>query len=360
MATSRLRRFGSAGGITAIGLVTLPAHLYHFLEEDALGQILTGVIPPAIISIGLVVAGIGVYRSRLDDRYHPRILAWTVGGTLGLAALASALLVYQTTHGARFEDVPFLLANWGATGALGGCCIGYYDANFRSASAALEAERNELRHRESALQDQIDRLERMTHIVAHDLRNPLTVAKGQVELGLETNELSHIEDVPRQLDRMDTIIEDTLAMARDGQPVDDAEMEPVTLGSVARRSWEGVDTKGATLEIEGEVGILADASRLRSVFENLFCNAVEHAGESVTVTVGGLADGFYVEDDGQGLPEETAVFDAGATTSPDGTGLGLSIVTEIVTAHGWSIEATDGDDGGARFEITDVAMTTDK
>jgi signal transduction histidine kinase len=89
------------------------------------------------------------------------------------------------------------------------------------------------------------------------------------------------------------------------------------------------------------------------LFENLFRNAVEHGGSDVTITVGALPDGFYVEDDGDGFPEGAAseVFDAGFTTAADGTGFGLAIVSEIVEAHDWSIEATEGTDGGARFEI---------
>jgi signal transduction histidine kinase len=69
-----------------------------------------------------------------------------------------------------------------------------------------------------------------------------------------------------------------------------------------------------------------------------------------------LSDGFYVADDGPGIPdsERTAVFESGYSTSPDGTGFGLAIVEEVVEAHGWSIRATESETGGARFEITDV------
>jgi signal transduction histidine kinase len=75
----------------------------------------------------------------------------------------------------------------------------------------------------------------------------------------------------------------------------------------------------------------------------------------VTVTVGGLPDGFYVADDGEGVPpaDRDRVFERGYTTG-DGTGLGLSIVEQIVGAHGWSVRATESEDGGARFEITGV------
>jgi signal transduction histidine kinase len=78
----------------------------------------------------------------------------------------------------------------------------------------------------------------------------------------------------------------------------------------------------------------------------------------VTVTVGDLADGFYVADDGPGIDAEdpSAVFEAGYSTSVDGTGFGLSIVTEIAEAHGWQVGATESDEGGARIEITGVEV----
>jgi signal transduction histidine kinase len=80
----------------------------------------------------------------------------------------------------------------------------------------------------------------------------------------------------------------------------------------------------------------------------------------VTVTVGELEDGngFYIADDGEGIPESEReeVFETGYSTSEHGTGFGLSIVEEIVTAHGWSIDVTESDDGGARFEVSGVEM----
>jgi signal transduction histidine kinase len=78
----------------------------------------------------------------------------------------------------------------------------------------------------------------------------------------------------------------------------------------------------------------------------------------VTIRVGALDDGFYVEDDGSGIPEDKreAVFESGFTTNRDGTGFGLAIVTEIVEAHGWRISVTDRETGGARFEVTNVEV----
>jgi signal transduction histidine kinase len=72
--------------------------------------------------------------------------------------------------------------------------------------------------------------------------------------------------------------------------------------------------------------------------------------------VGTLEDGFYVADDGPGIPPAARedVFEAGYSGSADGTGFGLSIVEQVVDAHGWDVHVTAGEDGGAQFEITGV------
>jgi nitrogen-specific signal transduction histidine kinase len=89
-------------------------------------------------------------------------------------------------------------------------------------------------------------------------------------------------------------------------------------------------------------------------------DAMEHGStiHGATVAVGDLPDGFYVEDDGPGIPEaeRDAVFDAGYTTSEDGTSFGLSIVERVAEAHGWEVRVGESEAGGARFEITGVAF----
>jgi PAS domain S-box-containing protein len=206
--------------------------------------------------------------------------------------------------------------------------------------------------RQRDLERQNEQLEQFASVVSHDLRNPLTIAQGRVEMAADETGNEHLADAEDALDRMDELIEDLLTLAKQGQPVDVT--ESVGLGEVARRAWTAVETGGATFSLKrADASINADGSRLCELFENLFRNAVEHGGNGVSVTVGTLSNGFYVEDDGPGIPpdEREAVFESGYSTETDGTGFGLTIVQRIANGHGWEISLIESDAGGARFEF---------
>jgi len=219
---------------------------------------------------------------------------------------------------------------------------------------AVYSDVTEQREREAELRRQNERLDQFASVVSHDLRNPLNVAAGYLELAQETGELSHLDRVGNALDRMDALVSDLLRLAREGQDV--GETQSVCLGDVATEAWSHVDTGDATLQVETDRHVDADRDRLIELFENLYRNAAEHAGEEPTVTVGALGSppGFFVADDGPGVDPDIEPFETGATTSDEGTGFGLAIVKSIAEAHGWSVAATEGENGGARFEfVTD-------
>jgi PAS domain S-box-containing protein len=232
----------------------------------------------------------------------------------------------------------------------------------RERERELEQQNERLERQKTQLEHQNERLDQFAGIVSHDLRNPLNVAKGHAGLladqtaaaespAVETDSIDQITD---SLDRMEAIIEDALTLARQGKAI--TETEPVELGDLIESSWSTVDTAQASLEYPRRVTINADPGRLRNVFENLFRNSKEHGRDDVSITVGLLDDGFFLEDDGPGIPEDRQeqVFEEGFTTSEEGTGFGLAIVHDVVRAHGWDITVTTGEQGGARFEVTGI------
>ena len=207
------------------------------------------------------------------------------------------------------------------------------------------------------LEAQNEQLNEFAGVVSHDLRNPLNVAEGRLELARSECESEHLDAVGRAHDRMNALIDDLLMLARTGEQV--GELESVNLTDLAAECWKNVATAGATLTTDVERNVRADGSRLRQLFENLFRNAIDHGGEGVSITVGESDEGFYVEDTGPGIPEDEweTVFEPGYSTVQDGTGFGLTIVTQVAQAHGWRVRVTDGSTGGARFEVTGVEFS---
>jgi len=207
-----------------------------------------------------------------------------------------------------------------------------------------------------------EQLEEFASIVSHDLRNPLMVTQARLEFLREEAPDEHVDVMSRNLDRMETMIDDLLTMARAGGTVDST--EPVTLADVATEAWNHVKTDGTELvvDIPDEVAVEADRNHLLHVFENLFRNSIDHNDTPLTIRVGMLPspdlEGFFISDDGNGIPDadRNAIFEHGYTTHQDGTGLGLSIVKDMVDAHKWSICARESADSGARFDVTGVEV----
>ncbi|PSQ15279.1 hybrid sensor histidine kinase/response regulator [Halobacteriales archaeon QS_8_69_26] len=236
----------------------------------------------------------------------------------------------------------------------------------------------ERKERERELERKNERLEEFASVVSHDLRNPLEVARGRLELAREECESEHLDELAGAHDRMETLIDDLFTLARTGEDV--ADPDRVRIPAVVGNAWNTVATDGASLVTETDRAIRADRGRFRQLLENLIRNSVEHSstgnrakpGDSVehsstdsrpsagdvTITVGELDDGpgIYVEDDGPGIPpgDRERVFESGHSTDESGAGFGLAIVREVAEAHGWSVSVTEGDEGGARFEIRGV------
>ena len=217
---------------------------------------------------------------------------------------------------------------------------------------AINRDITELKEQRRELQRQNDRLENFGRTVAHDLRNPLNVMDANLDIARTADDPEQVhERMAEAVDRMEELIEELLALAKQGKSVLDP--APASLETVARAAWDNVDTQVMCLTVDGETTLEMDQSRVQELFANLYRNSREHAGPDATVRVGPLDDGFYIEDDGPGIPKETRddVLESGFTTSEEGTGFGLTIVSQIADAHDWAVEIAEGTDGGARFEF---------
>ncbi len=206
------------------------------------------------------------------------------------------------------------------------------------------------------------RIEEFAEIVSHDLQNPLMVAQGNLDLALDEMESEHLERVDEALSRLDELTSDLLELA---STLDAGDAEEVEVEDVAEEAWSNVDTGEALRQLDCEGAVVCDRDGLKRLLENLYSNAVRHGareGDAADLTVHTRLreDGFVVEDDGAGIPDDFRgdVFERGVSGSTGGTGFGLDIVQSICEAHGWSIEVEDSEEGGARFVVTDVETYT--
>ncbi|TKX72169.1 PAS domain-containing protein [Halorubrum sp. GN11GM_10-3_MGM] len=216
--------------------------------------------------------------------------------------------------------------------------------------------------RERRLTDRNERLDRFASIVSHDLRNPLSVIRGSIEMARLREETDPLERGERAVDRIDQLVSELLTLARQGTGMD--EPAEFALASVARDAWETAAEGDADAElvVTGDAQVYGDRGRMRQALANLFRNATEHAtpaasetdseepcdaADDLTVLVTATDEGFLVADDGTGIDpdDRESVFESGFTTRADGTGYGLDIVRGVVESHGWRVELRGPADG---------------
>ncbi len=366
-----MRRRLSAGTIAGVGVATASLTLLTILTSEFTSDLVfvTEAIVPLLFSALLVGAGYWTASDQTDDSAMVRLAAWCLAGATVVGGFEFLTIYSQFESGAVLNNQLQTLNASVARGAVIGVAFGLYDV-----------ERKRSKCREKELERQVERLEEFASIVSHDLRSPLTVARGHLELLQLQHELDeeHTSQMEFAHERMIEIIEDSLALARGGHEVTDP--EPVALEEVATTAWKTVGGVPAALHIETDETVEADRDRLQRLLENLFRNSIEHssmeskqtvngeitvrqqptatdgtAGEPLTMTVGRLVGdaGFFVADNGPGIPvaDRERVFEAGVSNSGSGSGLGLAIVRRIAQAHGWEVRLTAAETGGARFEF---------
>ncbi len=259
----------------------------------------------------------------------------------------------------------------------------------RMASVAAQVDSGDLSHRidyegsdevgvlAEAFNHMLDRLEagfrRQREFVSdasHELRSPLTVLRGRIELlGRHRDDPEFVEaesaELLREVGRMNRLVDDMLTLAKAERggllerrpvPVDDfVEDLRRDLPLLGERRFKVTSNAGGTLD--------ADPDRLAQVLRNLVTNAVRHTSPDgeIDVTIGAENGSavFSVHDDGTGIPPEQLerIFDrfhrtdSGRTREQGGSGLGLAIARAIVEAHGGEIVASSPAGSGATFRF---------
>lgn len=231
-----------------------------------------------------------------------------------------------------------------------------FDDDFINGFVVNGRDISEIKKRQKRIEQQNERLTEMHNALSHDIKSPLQVALNSLVLYREQEDKTYLDKVEHALERIDVLVEQILTMTK--HETTPRATEQIALQDISERVWKMTETENGTLEINGTREFKADQSRLQQVLQNLFENAIKHSEGEVTISVGTVDDGIYVEDTGPGIPENkrSEVFESGYTTKKNNTGLGLNIVKQIIEGHGWDITVEEGSSGGARFEITGITF----
>jgi two-component system OmpR family sensor kinase len=220
------------------------------------------------------------------------------------------------------------------------------------------------------LQESLARERRFVDDAAHELRTPLAILNGELELALSRPRTAEeleatIRRASAESERLALLAEDLLVLARAQEGRLPVHREDVSLGAVVAAACAGrratASAAGVTITADGgDRRASVDRARVRQAVENLLDNAIRHspAGGEVRVANGG-GDGrvwVRVEDDGPGFPPEVlpVAFEpfSGTSANGDGAGLGLAIAHAVAVAHGGDATAENLPGRGARVTIT--------
>ena len=208
--------------------------------------------------------------------------------------------------------------------------------------------------------------------IAHELRTPVAVLKGEIEAisdGVREPDERALISLSEEIDQLSVLVNDlqTLAMADAGAL--NLHREPVELGPLVRQVGESfhdrLTARDIRLELPALAGIIvtADVQRLRQLLQNLLENCARYVETGGRVRISMIREGeelrLTVEDSGPGVtePEREMLFDRfyrverGRSRAGGGSGLGLAICKNIVEAHGGRIEAGASALGGLAIDV---------
>ncbi len=229
-----------------------------------------------------------------------------------------------------------------------------------------------------AFNEMLDRLSRVFNAqqrlvadVSHEMRTPLTVIRGNVDLlnAMGCADMESLEALKRESDRMTRMVGDLLLLSQADTGQLSMQLQPTALAPIladVERSGKVLagDRHRVVMRVDQSLMVIADSDRLKQVLLNLTDNAIKHTpvGGLVTIEAIGVFNGFArisVSDTGQGIPEADLphVFerffrvDKSRSRERGGSGLGLSIAQKIVEAHKGRITVSSTLAKGTTFDV---------
>ena len=216
-------------------------------------------------------------------------------------------------------------------------------------------------YEEMAYQKSLAEIGKISFIVAHEVKNPLGIIKGGVDI-LKKTEVDQetkkqmILYIEEEIKRLDSFIKDFLSLARPKRP----ELKEIDLSQFIQSLKQKVkiefpEKKISVVLKETPAYFMSDPVLIERVLVNLIKNAYEAGAKEVKIEITQAADKWVIKviDDGPGIPDEEKekIFEPFYTTKAKGTGLGLVFVSQAVYALGGKIELKNNLPSGNIFII---------
>jgi len=291
-----------------------------------------------------------------------RVLAAAFLIALGLAALLGYLLARQLSRpvqalvGTVTELAQGHYERRAASG--GGDELGRLSAAVNSLADALEKNRTA---RQRWMAD-----------IAHELRTPVAILKGEIEAladGVRQTDSRSLASLVEEIDQLAALVDDLQTLALSDAGALNLQREPIDLAALVEQAAETFAERFAARDISldserpASLVISGDPQRLRQLLHNLLENNARYveSGGWVKIRLASSPQGatLDVEDSGPGVPEEQLErlferfyrVETGRSRVTGGSGLGLSICRNIVEAHGGKIRAERSAGGGLRVRV---------
>lgn len=347
------RRLGFAAMLLAGAAIVAAPWVVGETSPTASGVALSGYLFP-VLWTGVVWAG-GYWLHRRGTRGDDVLLvaAWVVAMGVNFAIVGASIASTQAVAGVEMHAPALMINGLVGGGALNGLLIGTLHVVARERNRSIERDR-------AALRERTEQLEFLNRLLRHDIRNDVSVIKGYAELLAEGNG----DDTEAILERTEHIVELTELAGEVTGAMEQQGTGAVDLGGLLAESLEQARSSfpAASFEVEGTLprGVRVVGSPiLRSAFENLLRNAVQHNDGAeprvrLSTTVEADAVTVRVADDGPGIDESvrSKLFEPGQKArDSSGMGLGLYLVETLVTGVGGEVSVADNDPEGAVFEV---------
>ena len=225
---------------------------------------------------------------------------------------------------------------------------------YRTIKDQIAYELEEKKKTENALSVALSKLNTLSQITRHDLKNTLTVFLGYLEIALNSNPDEKLTKYLKNMKQSADVMQNHIAFARDYQEMGNSKPTWFNINNIVKTSGVGPVFSGVTYSIQtGSLEVLADPLIVKAIY-NLLENAVRHGKQTSLISVTNMRSGdemlIIIEDNGIGVPlkNKSRIFDKGFGSN---TGLGLFLVREILGITGMQVIENGIEGKGARFEI---------